>query len=93
VVVSHDRRFLDRVANKLAYLNRGKLTLYSGNYTAFKEQQQEQTEAAWRRYEKAQKKVRKLQQQAQTYQNWSNKAEGEKRGQRTRALWVTSLRS
>jgi ATP-binding cassette, subfamily F, member 3 len=66
VVVSHDRRFLDRVASKLAYLDRGKLTLYSGNYTAFKVQQREQTEAGWRRYEKAQKKVRKLQQQAQT---------------------------
>lgn len=80
VVVSHDRRFLDRVAAKVAHLGRGKLALYAGNYTAFRDQQRQQTEADWSRYEKGQKKVRKLQQQAQNYQGWSNKAEGQKRG-------------
>ncbi len=80
VVVSHDRRFLDRVAAKVAHLDRGKLTLYPGNYTAFRDQQRGQTEADWSRYEKGQKKVRKLQQQAQNYRRCSNKAEGEKRG-------------
>ena len=80
VVASHDRRFLDRVATKVAHLDRGKLTLYPGNYTAFRDQQREQAEADWSRYEKAQKKSRKLQKQAQNYQGWSNKAEAEKRG-------------
>jgi ATP-binding cassette subfamily F protein 3 len=80
VVASHDRRFLDRIATKVAHLDRGKLALYPGNYTAFRDQQREQAEADWSRYEKAQKKSRKLQKQAQTYQGWSNKAEGEKRG-------------
>ena len=80
VVASHDRRFLDRVATKVAHLDRGKLTLYPGNYTAFRDQQREQTEADWSRYEKAQKNIRKLQKQAQNYQGWSNKAEAEKRG-------------
>lgn len=80
VVASHDRRFLDRVATKVAHLDRGKLTLYPGNYTAFRDQQREQAEAGWSRYEKAQKKIRKLQKQAQNYQGWSNKAEAEKRG-------------
>jgi ATP-binding cassette, subfamily F, member 3 len=80
VVASHDRRFLDRVATKVAHLDRGKLALYPGNYTAFRDQQREQAEADWSRYEKAQKKIRKLQKQAQTYHGWSNKAEGEKRG-------------
>jgi ATP-binding cassette subfamily F protein 3 len=80
VVASHDRRFLDRVATKVAHLDRGKLALYPGNYTAFRDQRREQAEADWSRYEKAQKKIRKLQKQAQTYQGWSTKAEGEKRG-------------
>ena len=80
MVASHDRYFLDRVATKVAHLDRGKLALYPGNYTAFRDQQHEQTRADWSRYEKAQKKIRKLQKQAQTYQGWSNKAEGEKRG-------------
>jgi ATP-binding cassette, subfamily F, member 3 len=80
VVASHDRRFLDRVATKVAHLDRGKLARYPGNYTAFRDQQREQAEADWSRYEKAQRKIRKLQKQAQTYQGWSNKAEAEKRG-------------
>lgn len=80
VVVSHDRRFLDRVAAKVAHLDRGKLTLHPGNYTTFRDRQREQTEADWSRYEKAQKKVRKLQQQAQKYRRWANRAEGQKRG-------------
>jgi ATP-binding cassette subfamily F protein 3 len=80
VVASHDRRFLDRVTTKVAHLDRGKLALYPGNYTAFRDQQREQAEAEWSRYEKAQKKIRKLHKQAQTYQGWSNKAEAEKRG-------------
>ena len=80
VVASHDRFFLDRVATKVAHLDRGKLALYQGNYSAFRDQQREQTEADWSRYEKAQKKIRGLQKQAQTYQGWSNKAEREKRG-------------
>jgi ATP-binding cassette, subfamily F, member 3 len=80
VVASHDRRFLDRVATKVAHLDRGKLALYPGNYTAFRGQQREQVEADWSRYEKAQKQIRKLQKQAQTYQGWSDKAEAEKRG-------------
>lgn len=38
VVVSHDRRFLDQVVTEIAELERGKLTLYAGNYTQYVEQ-------------------------------------------------------
>ncbi len=38
VVVSHDRRFLDQVVTEIAELERGKLTLYSGNYSQYVEQ-------------------------------------------------------
>ncbi len=38
VVASHDRRFLDAVSRKVAHLDRGELTLYSGDYTAFRRQ-------------------------------------------------------
>ena len=80
VVASHDRRLLDRVATKVAHLDRGKLALYPGNYTAFGRQRREQLEADRGRYEKARKKVDKLRRQAQTLRGWSHKAEGEKRG-------------
>jgi ATP-binding cassette, subfamily F, member 3 len=38
VVVSHDRAFLDRHVNKIAALEHGRLTLYTGNYHAYEEQ-------------------------------------------------------
>lgn len=80
VVASHDRRFLDKVATKVAHLDRGKLKLYSGNYSVFRRQRQEQDEAGWRNYEKSQKKARKLRRQAQAYRSWAGAAEKGKRG-------------
>lgn len=38
LVVSHDRRFLDEVVTEIAELERGKLTIYAGNYTQYVEQ-------------------------------------------------------
>jgi ATP-binding cassette subfamily F protein 3 len=35
MVVSHDRRFLDRICTKIVELERGTATVFSGNYSAF----------------------------------------------------------
>src|SRR5215203_5941694 len=80
VVASHDRRFLDAVCRNVAYLDRGKLTLYSGNYTAFRQQLRQSEQEGWRRYDKSRKLAKKLQRQAQDYQTWSAAGEKEKRG-------------
>ena len=80
VVASHDRRFLDAVSRKVAHLDRDKLTLYSGDYTAFRRQQKQAEEVGWRRYEKNRKLAKKLQRQAQDYQRWSEAGEKKKRG-------------
>lgn len=48
IIVSHDRDFLDRVVERIAALDRGKLTLYHGSYTEFERQRavrEEQREA------------------------------------------------
>ena len=80
VVASHDRRFLDAVSRKVAHLDRGRLTLYSGDYTASRQQLAQAEEEGWRRYEKSRKLVKKLQRQAQDYQRWSDAGEKKKRG-------------
>ena len=80
VVASHDRRFLDAVSSKVGHLDRGKLTLYSGAYTAFRRQLEQAEEEGWRRYEKSRKLAKKLQRQAQDYQRWSDAGEKKKRG-------------
>jgi ATP-binding cassette subfamily F protein 3 len=38
IVVSHDRAFLDRHVNRIAALEGGRLTVYTGNYLAYEEQ-------------------------------------------------------
>ena len=80
VVASHDRRFLDAVSSKVAHLDRGTLTLYSGDYTAFRRRLRQAEEEGWRRYEKSRKLAKKLQRQAQDYQRWSEAGEKKKRG-------------
>ncbi len=82
VVASHDRRFLDTAATRVAHLDRGALTLYSGNYSAFRAQAAHTLETAWRTYEKRQRLVRKLQDQARSYRNWAAAKEKQKRGAR-----------
>src|SRR5512146_1499111 len=49
IVVSHERDLLNNVADHILHLNRGKLSLYPGNYDSFARQRREreaQTEAA-----------------------------------------------
>ena len=41
LVVSHDRYFLDKVADRILELDHGKLTEYLGNYSYYKEKKEE----------------------------------------------------
>ena len=55
LIISHDRYFLDRVAQKIFEIQEGKLTVYSGNYSYYVDKKQElmeQLEAAKRRQDK-----------------------------------------
>lgn len=54
LVVTHDRRFLDRVAQEIVDLENGKLTAYSGGYTAYRRQKAERVLSATRAFEKQQ---------------------------------------
>ncbi len=52
VLVSHDRQFLDRLAQQTLELEGGRLTAYSGNYSSYeraRRQQRQQEETAWQR--------------------------------------------
>ena len=42
IVISHDRDLLDEVAESILHLDRGRLTLYAGDYTSFERQRREQ---------------------------------------------------
>ena len=44
LMITHDRYFLDRVANRILELDRGRLFSYEGNYTTFLEKKMERIE-------------------------------------------------
>ena len=59
LVVTHDRRFLDRVAEEIVDLESGRLTAYSGGYTSYRRQKSERVLTATRAFEKQQEFVEK----------------------------------
>jgi ATP-binding cassette subfamily F protein 3 len=59
LVVTHDRRFLDRVADEIVDLENGRLTDYSGGYSAYRRQKAERILTATRAFEKQQEFIEK----------------------------------
>ncbi len=57
LLISHDRDFLDRVASHIAHIERQRLTLYSGNYTAFERRRAEALAGQQAQYEKQQREI------------------------------------
>lgn len=60
VVISHDRYFLDRVTNRTFELENRKLTVYSGNYTAYLRQKEEIRKAQQRQYDNTQREIKRI---------------------------------
>jgi ATP-binding cassette subfamily F protein 3 len=57
LLVSHDRDFLDGTVTHVAHLERGALTLYAGNYSAFEVQKAARLAAQQALYEKQQREI------------------------------------
>ncbi|KAF1295685.1 multidrug ABC transporter ATP-binding protein [Enterococcus sp. JM4C] len=60
LIVSHDRYFLDKVANEVYELSRKKMRHYKGNYSRYLELKAEQLTTEWKAYEKQQTEINKL---------------------------------
>jgi ATP-binding cassette subfamily F protein 3 len=57
LLISHDRDFLDSVASHIAHIERQRLTLYSGNYSAFERRRAEYLAGQQSQYEKQQREI------------------------------------
>lgn len=60
LIVSHDRYFLDRLCTSVCEIERGILTRYRGNYSAFVRQREENDTRRAKEYEIQQKQIAKL---------------------------------
>ena len=59
--VSHDRYFINAIANKVLELDHHQVTLYKGNFDAYVEQKKERYEVMMREYTLQQKEIEKIQ--------------------------------
>ncbi|MBD5158628.1 MAG: ABC-F family ATP-binding cassette domain-containing protein, partial [Ruminococcus sp.] len=60
LIVSHDRYFLDKLCTSICEIERGTLTRYKGNYSAFVRQREENNVRREKEYEMQQKQISKL---------------------------------
>ncbi len=74
LLVSHDRYFLDRTAQRVIDLTPFGARSYNGNYTAFRARKDSELEAEWRLYEKQEREEDRLRQVASREMEWFRQA-------------------
>ena len=71
LAISHDRYFLDKVAQRCIEIIDGKAEFYSGNYSFFVEERQRRFEEKQKQYEKDAAKIAQLQKAADQMHLWA----------------------
>ncbi len=74
VLISHDREFLDAVVKHIAHIEHAKLTLYTGNYTAFEKIRAERFAQQQSAYEKQQREKAHMQKYVDRFRAQATKA-------------------
>ncbi|GIO23331.1 Vga family ABC-F type ribosomal protection protein [Oceanobacillus sp. J11TS1] len=60
IIVSHDRNFLDKLCKEIWEIDKGTITIYSGNYSAYRQQKEKEIEKQRLAYEHYQQKKQQL---------------------------------
>lgn len=74
VMVSHDRFFLDQVAEVVYEVQNGKLERYAGNYSAYREQKLKRIAQQTKAYERQQEEIRRLEEVIEKFKHKPTKA-------------------
>ncbi|MGB3259650.1 ribosomal protection-like ABC-F family protein [Paenisporosarcina sp.] len=74
LVVSHDRHFLDEVADSIWEIEHQGVKAYEGNYSVFRHHKEEQRKAQAHLFEVQQKQIARIDEQISELRNWSAKA-------------------
>lgn len=74
LVISHDRFFMDKVANKIWELTSRELKAYEGNYSSYKVQKENEIKGLTKEYNKQQMKISKLKQEINERKTWYSSA-------------------
>ena len=71
LAISHDRWFLDTVAQRCIEISGGRAELYSGNYSFYVQEKQRRFDEAMKKYEKDQAKLEQLQKAVDQMHLWA----------------------
>ena len=71
LAISHDRWFLDRVAQRCVEISEGRAEFYSGNYSFYVAERQRRFEEKLKKYEKDQAKIEQLTRAAEQMHLWA----------------------
>ena len=74
IFVSHDRYFLDKVANKVVELDDGKANIYVGNYTKYLEEKENEEVKEFQIYKVQQKKIEEMEKAIKKLKEWGKMA-------------------
>lgn len=74
VAVSHDRHFMNQMAQKIIEIEDGEAFTYTGNYDDFIAQKEAKVEQQFAEYEEQQKKIKKMQEAIKRLRQWANEA-------------------
>lgn len=85
IAVSHDRHFMNQMAQKIIEIEDGEAFTYIGNYDAFVEQKEAKLEQQFAQFEEQQKKIKKMQETIKRLKQWANEANPPNAGLHRRA--------
>ncbi len=74
LLISHDREFLDRIATRIAHIERQSIRTYAGNYSAFEAQRAEQLALQQSMFERQQREIRHIEQFVARFRAKASKA-------------------
>lgn len=74
LIVSHDRYFLDRVVNKIFYLEKGSLDSYFGNYSYFIEEKERRIMNEFETYKNYEKKINAMKESIKRLKEYGRRA-------------------
>lgn len=78
LIISHDRYFLDRVANKTVILEAGTCQSYNGNYSYSLQEQERQMLLEFEQYKNQQKKIEAMQAAIKRLREWGTQGDNPK---------------
>lgn len=76
--ISHDRYFLDRVVSKIIEVEDGNCQTFSGNYSHYSREKEQQLQIQFEQYQDQQKKIKAMERAIRDMKEWGNRADNPK---------------